>query len=58
MQPTPSTLYDRAWTRFGGWLVDMLSQTIVLEDSFERPRRQAERPRRGAAPAPRAHRER
>jgi hypothetical protein len=53
MHPTPSTLYDRAWTRFGGWLVDMLSQAIVLEGTFDRSRRQAARTRRRNARGPR-----
>jgi hypothetical protein len=40
-------LCDRAWTRYGGWLVDMLSQTIVLEGTFDRTRhRLARRPAR------------
>ena len=38
MPPILATLCDRAWTRYGGWLVDMLSQAITLEGSFDRPR--------------------
>jgi hypothetical protein len=38
MPSTLATLCDRAWTRYGGWLVDMLSHAIALEGSFDRPR--------------------
>jgi len=47
-----ATLCDRAWTRYGGWLVDMLSQAIVLEGTFDRSHHRL--PKRSARNAERA----